>query len=292
MLNSSRIEPDLSLVVATKERVESLGRLCESLVNQESQRFELIVVDQNPDERLGSLEAHYAKQLTLTRLRSTPGASLARNMGLQEARAQLICFPDDDCWYPPHLVKRVVQLMAQRPELDGICGKAFDPSAKSDIYRFEQGACNVTASTLGTTVCAPGLFLRKRLVRKVGGFNVLMGPGANSIFGGMEEHDLILRMLAEGAMLEFDPNLVVYHPRAPSNLDVSKVRRYACGMGRINALYPDVRPGLIQGLAKSLCGLVLDMIMIRRAKLPVHWQALAGRWEGYWRTTRDCPRRR
>ena len=42
----------VSLVLATVGRADDVGRLVQSLVGQTSTDFELIVVDQNADERL------------------------------------------------------------------------------------------------------------------------------------------------------------------------------------------------------------------------------------------------
>ena len=42
----------ISLIVATKDRVAELGRLLGSLENQVYREFEVIIVDQNPDDRL------------------------------------------------------------------------------------------------------------------------------------------------------------------------------------------------------------------------------------------------
>lgn len=89
----------VSLVLATVDRVDAPMVLVESLAGQVERRFELIVVDQNPDERLGPVIARArAAGIEVLHLRqAVPNLALARNTGIEAARGEWIGFPDDDC---------------------------------------------------------------------------------------------------------------------------------------------------------------------------------------------------
>ena len=90
-----------SLVVATLNRVDDVRVLLQSLAEQTFTDFEVLLVDQNDDDRLRPVVEKFAPRLNLTRLHSTVrNSSHARNVGLPLCRGEIIAFPDDDCIYP------------------------------------------------------------------------------------------------------------------------------------------------------------------------------------------------
>ncbi|RYZ65692.1 MAG: glycosyltransferase family 2 protein, partial [Proteobacteria bacterium] len=104
--------PELSVVVATYNRPESLLRILRELEAQicDPSRFEVVVVDD------GSLEDTTAKvrqavagggfgRLTLELYRQpNGGAARARQKGAELARGALVLFVDDDMLLPPEFV--------------------------------------------------------------------------------------------------------------------------------------------------------------------------------------------
>jgi glycosyltransferase involved in cell wall biosynthesis len=128
-----------SLIVATINRYDELSFLLASLLDQTACDFELIVVDQNPDDRLGPLLQQWlqdARQRSsntnnaphLVHLHALPGLSKARNLGLEHATGDIIAFPDDDCWYEPTTVAFVDQWFVQNPDYGILCLGSRDHS--------------------------------------------------------------------------------------------------------------------------------------------------------------------
>src|SRR5271166_3162469 len=105
----------VSLIVATVNRVAELDRLLTSLDRQTYKEFEVIVVDQNPNDRLVPLLAKHPR-LSIKHLRCERGLSRARNAGLQVAKGEIVAIPDDDCWYPDRLLESVTAWFASHPE--------------------------------------------------------------------------------------------------------------------------------------------------------------------------------
>src|SRR4051812_21456238 len=97
----------LSLLLATFGRAEELHPLMQSLRGQTFRDFELIVIDQNSDDRVAPVLAEYAGDFPIEYLRSTPGHSRAFNAGLASVTGDVVAFPDDDCWYDPDVLERV-----------------------------------------------------------------------------------------------------------------------------------------------------------------------------------------
>src|ERR1700678_3775791 len=111
------------LVVAPRWRTRELKRLLESLLAQTYKTFEVIVADQNEDDRLAPLLQDYCERLTIKHVRSaTLGHSAGSNAGLRMCSGDIGGFPDDDCWYDPDLLRRVVDMLESHPEWRGIPG--------------------------------------------------------------------------------------------------------------------------------------------------------------------------
>ena len=84
----------VSLIVATRGRTEELKRLLDSLLVQTYQVFEVIIVDQNEDDRLVSLVLQFAGRLTIRHVRSgIYGKSAANNVVLGCAKGISSGFP-------------------------------------------------------------------------------------------------------------------------------------------------------------------------------------------------------
>lgn len=98
----------ISLVLATVGRTDELSVALDSIALQSEHPAEVIVVDQNGDDRLVPIVQRAREQgLVIHHLHSQPPAlSRARNVGLNAAVGDVVAFPDDDCWYEPTTLDR------------------------------------------------------------------------------------------------------------------------------------------------------------------------------------------
>jgi glycosyltransferase involved in cell wall biosynthesis len=180
------------LVVATVGRTVELERLLASLEAQTQRDFRVLVVDQNDDDRVVPLLDGDA-----VHLRSPLGLSRARNTALPHLTADVVAFPDDDCVYPPDLLERVAARIAG---LDGVTGR--EPWWTTE-------AAVLTRDNLWNRAISFTIFLRRDVVERVGPFDERLGLPSSS----GEEIDYLIRALDAGAHIEYDPSLVVEHPR-------------------------------------------------------------------------------
>src|SRR5262245_26705158 len=91
----------VSLIMGVYGPASELRLALGSLMAQSDRQFELIVVDQNPEDRFAAVRDLMAEAGTVvTGLRlDRPNLSAARNRGIAVARGGIAAFPDDDCWY-------------------------------------------------------------------------------------------------------------------------------------------------------------------------------------------------
>lgn len=202
--------PRFSLVMATVGRSGELQRLFDSLLAQTEPRFELIVVDQNADERVAALLPRLKQAGVAVQHLRTPerNASAARNLGLRAARGRWVAFPDDDCWYEPETLARAAQRLDARDAPDALVGCWVELNLPAP-----QLALQAWRRFRGGPACMIAQFMRTEAVRRWGGFDDCIAPGC--WYGGGEETDLLLRALQAGGRWVHEPTVRVHHAYGP-----------------------------------------------------------------------------
>ncbi len=227
----------LDLILATVGRTAELARFLDSLVAQTVTNLRLIVVDQNDDERVADILSRYSQDIRLTRVTSEVGLSRARNVGLRHLEGDIVSFPDDDCWYPPDLLKRVTDDLARHPEWHGTTGRTVDEAARSSFVLWQKEPGLVTRQNVWRTAVAVTMFLRRPVVEQVGRFDESLGAGSGTPWRSGEETDYMLRALTAGFTIGYDPELSVFHPSPKPELTEAAARKaYFGGMGQSRVL--------------------------------------------------------
>jgi glycosyltransferase involved in cell wall biosynthesis len=274
---------DFSLVLGTVERTHDLEHFLASLDAQTYRNFELIVVDQNKDERLESVLAPYASRFPVLHLRSEPGLTRAKNVGLKRVTGNVVGFPDDNCRFPPDLLEKVARFFADHPQVDGLTGRSADDSGRDSIGTYDREGGVVDKFNLWHRSTAYTIFLRRDTAQGVQ-YDEEMGPGAGTIWGAGDESEYLLKVLERGASVLYDPQVLVIHPIAVTQFDASAMHRaytYNCGKGR--AIRRHGFPWRFKAwwLVRPLGGVVLRLV--RLEELPViqyQWAAFKGRFRG------------
>lgn len=230
----------LSLIVATKGRVEELCRLFDSLTRQEHEDFEVILVDQNLDGRLNTLVDGYLKRLQINHLlQEKPGLSRARNVGRKYINGDIVCFPDDDSVYPPNVLHQVNETLTLHQESDGIVVsiRAID----DDDYAFD--TCGGTGKSaeidhqLAYNVGVSHSMFFRREIADVLDFDEQMGAGAGTSWGSGEDTDYLFRVLAHGYRICYEADFFVRHPRPLADPSLSRRLRRGLSYGLGNGYF-------------------------------------------------------
>lgn len=222
--------PDIDLVVPTAGRTAELERLLSSVAQSNWQgEVRLILVDQNPDDRLGPILAAFQDRVALVHLRSEPGVSRACNVGFHHSTAAVVGRADDDCWYPPDAFERVAEAFEAHGDWDAICGMTVDESGRPTQLRWDATAGVVTRRNIFRRALGATLFMRQSLVPELGDWDESYGPRPDpdgTIRGGSEDGEYLLRILARGFTLGYEPAIRVLHADfRPSVRDQSSMRK-------------------------------------------------------------------
>ena len=224
-----------SIIIATINRTEENRRLLESIAAQQYNDIEVFFADQNDDDRLNPILAQYRLLFPIFLLRSQKGLSRARNEALAFAKGEIICFPDDDCWYPPGLLIEVDRCMRENPHIAGFTGRCTDEHGRLSAGGESRRPGLLNRHNVWRSGVSATMFLRSNVLKQVGGFDEELGVGAGTPFQSGEDTDMLLRAIEEGFEIQYLPSLVIYHPLPPqySRAAVTRARLYGAGMGQV-----------------------------------------------------------
>lgn len=274
-----------SLIVATIGRTAELKRLMESLAMQTYRDFEVIVVDQNTDDRVAQILAPFASQMQIKHLVSQYGLSRARNWGLKAVSGDVVAFPDDDCWYPASLLEQIRNFLSRQEALDGLICHLVDEAGSAILpWNDKAGPVSPAISWRRTGTCL--FFLRKKVVDRMGGFDETLGPGAKTPWGAGEDNDYMLRVLELGFNIYFDPALTIHHPQMFLSWDDAarqKKYRYSLGDGHLLRKHPMPLWWKMAFFGVPLVRLVLAILKCAGDEARFHWVTFTGRFHGYFR---------
>ena len=196
-----------------------LREAVESVLAQVYENWELLLIDDGstaPDMlRAWSSLGARDRRIRLVRLESHQGISAALNKGLDLANGEWVAFLDHDDLLEPDALFQNVRVLQEDPGVDLIysdedklTGQGFDsPILKPDWSPDFFLSCNYLCHMI---------FLRRDLVREVGGFR--------SEFDGSQDYDLLLRIIERTDRIHHIPR-VLYHWRRSENSSASDVRQ-------------------------------------------------------------------
>jgi glycosyltransferase involved in cell wall biosynthesis len=275
----------VSLIVATRWRTVEIRRLLDSLLAQTYKVFEVIVVDQNEDDRLTPLLQDYCPRLAIKHVRSqTRGRAAGCNVGLRISSGDIVGFPDDDCWYAPNLLRRIVDVFEEHPEWGGVSGCEASTEEVVSNHRFDQVAGEVSQQNIWRRHISFSVFFRTADLAGLF-YDERLGTGAGTIWGSGEETDFLLRFIKRGARVQYEPSLMVYHPdwgQGPYTMEaIAKARRYGMGMGRILQAHRFSMALTLKCLYRPFLGGAYTFLTGRPKKALYHWSIFVGRTAGW-----------
>jgi glycosyltransferase involved in cell wall biosynthesis len=199
--------PELSVIVATRNRAARLERLLASLRRQTLPRsaFEVIVVDDASTDETPALLAQEADRDALalrviTRSKSG-GPGNARNDALKIARGLLIAFTDDDCEPEPTWLEAGLRRHREQPA--AVIQGRTDPHP-SELGRAGPFFRTVSVQSLGPQYQTCNIFYPRDLLVLLGGFDPAFAATG-------EDTDLAWRAIASGAPTVFADDARVFH---------------------------------------------------------------------------------
>jgi len=271
-----------SLVLATIERTKELERFLDSLNNQTYKNFELIIIDQNKDDRLKSILKNYA--FSIKHLTSEKGLSKARNVGLKHVTGDVVAFPDDDCWYPNDLLFKLNQHFNSSPKVDGITGVARDENHQLSSNKWHKKNGTLCKKTVWNRAISFTVFLKSHTLKSVNQFDETLGVGAQTPWGSGEETDFLIRTLNKGLCISYKKELFVFHPSPVSAYNQKsniRAKNYGMGFGKVLRKHQYSKLFVLRTLLRPILGILLSLCVINIPRAKFYYNVFIGRLIGY-----------
>lgn len=224
-------EPQVSVILITRNRYDSLKEAVNAILNQTFSDFELIIIDDaSEDQTKNIIEDFKDKRIRYLRNIKNLGIAQARNIGINMARAKFIFFTDDDCSPYRDWLREGVKILQKEPDILAIQGfvvmERFDPSRVFRRVRSVNWSNN-----FGNFMCANMAFPKETLI-KLGGFNVKFNQA-------YEDVDIGLRAREMGKVI-FSREMIVNHRQLPyTHKEIIAEARRAREQVRIIKYHPD-----------------------------------------------------
>jgi peptidoglycan/xylan/chitin deacetylase (PgdA/CDA1 family)/glycosyltransferase involved in cell wall biosynthesis len=239
----------VSVVVATYNRREPLRVLLESLFRQDlaKQDFEIVVVvDGSTDGTQAMLEALQAPCRLRFVVQPNSGQAAARNAGWHIASAPVVLFLDDDLVCPANLLSEHLAAHCADDHCIAVgrivisadgCSLLAGDRLSRQLQAWERGLDAAREMRWpDDAYAATNCSVPRHLLERVGGFDP-------AFYRALEDHDLGLRLWAQGGKFVYVPNAVVEQRYDKTTLQAVRDERW---YGRAEILLGQKHPGCLR----------------------------------------------
>lgn len=210
-----------SLILCTLNRVDCLYVFFENLDINYRDFFEIIIVDQNADDILKPIITKYKDIYNIVHLKSSPGLSKSRNIGINYAKGEILCFPDDDCYFSKELLKKVF-VFFQRKDISLLSIKMTNSIVDGRKIQTDTKNCYIKKENVFNLCASISLFVKKEVAIAVGGFDEQLGLGSSTNFKSCEDYDFPLKILSYGYLCYYTKDVEVFHPWDDKNFKLTE----------------------------------------------------------------------
>ncbi len=207
----SAATPSVSVIVITRNDAHRLGLAITSVLEQSFGDFEIVIVDDaSTDHTVDVLQRFQKQDSRVAALSNTRrlGRTLAKNVAIHHARAELLAILDSDDLMLPERLSRQVQFMREEPGVNVLGSWAVyeladklllgkTPTADADIRRgFQNGQMRMVHSSV---------MMRKSLIVSIGGYQrSAHSPNYN------QDYHTFVRLLPQARFAALPEPLVIF----------------------------------------------------------------------------------
>lgn len=198
--------PQVSIVIATRNRREDLRRALASCLRQRDVPFEVLVYDDASGDGTAAMVTGEFPTVRLFRSEENVDCVRHRNSGFRESQGEFVVSLDDDAEFSdPLTLARVVELFRAAPEA-AIVALPFEEPHRATFATAMRPAA--AGARLRVHVNCAAAF-RRRLILELGGYpDLLCRQG--------EERDLSIRVIDAGYAVVYGDTPSIIHHTSPS----------------------------------------------------------------------------
>ena len=233
---------DVSVIVSTYNRAESLRDTIESLMSQrvDGCSYEIILVDNNSKDQTKDIVASFNGKVRYI-FEPKQGLSYARNTGIKEAKGQVIAFTDDDVIVDSSWIDSIYRCFketralavggkierlwnCERPEwlLDELTGPLIVQDLGPRRKKWDQKNRHMIGANMA---------FNRALFEKYGFFREELGRRGDELIGG-EDRELFRRLFEARIPIFYEPKAIVHHKVESERLTKEYFRKWFWDVGK------------------------------------------------------------
>ncbi len=201
--------PQLSVIIPTFNRNQSLFRLLNALQKQKQIDIEIIIIDQNKAGFFTNEELIQLKQYIHIK-QQKPNVSAARNIGTMQATTPYILFVDDDLVPNDDFCFKCIQVFLQNPKVKAFCPTVYGYEDKTELLKgYARNYSKILTNDIAQlkeTISACLVF-EKEYFLQTGGFDPILFDYAKST----EDQELFMRMQKRNMLFYHIKNIEIFH---------------------------------------------------------------------------------
>ncbi len=204
----------ISVLIASKDRHSQLIDCIKSILNNDFNNYEIIIIDQTINKWISNLLQN--KKIRYYH-RPGKGKSHALNYAISQAKGDILAFTDDDCIVDQNWLTNIKKYFAENNQVDGIFGQTYPyqpekhknlicPAVTKPKYFITNNPSIIFEKKIGK---GNNMAWQKQIFNKSNTFKTWLGPGTNTT--GAEETEFAYRNLLNKRKIGFCANIICYH---------------------------------------------------------------------------------
>jgi cellulose synthase/poly-beta-1,6-N-acetylglucosamine synthase-like glycosyltransferase len=211
----------VSIIVPIKNRCNLLPNLIKNLSNLDYPEFEIIIVDDCSTDNTKKLLKHYPIKSII--LEKSVGSAQARNIGIKEAKNDIVALTDSDCFVSKNWLKNLVPYLNNYDVVGGRVIFCDDTEKKINPFNTKNETVLTKESSINFLNTSNMLF-KKEIFKLSGGF----------LDYRIEDLEFSWRLLTRGFKLIYSPKgLVIHHGNRTPLQNIKKYLQYGKSYSKI-----------------------------------------------------------
>jgi glycosyltransferase involved in cell wall biosynthesis len=170
MLVKNKI-PKISVIISVLNAAVTFEKCLKSIISQSYYSFELIVIDGGSMDGTNAIIEKFKNHISYSLSENDSGIYDAWNKAIRAASGEWLCFIGADDYYVSEKSLEQIAELAQFPQVNFVCAKAYKVNAKGEVLNIEGKPWDENKIFTGMRISHPGSLHHRILFEKIGLFD-------------------------------------------------------------------------------------------------------------------------